>query len=323
MLKRGAAGLIASAASVRALANVAPLEPIPTRQLGAITGNDPIQMERFGRWLGRTQDHDLLAFDQRNWVLFENSIGYVTSLGEQVLLRKRRVQWSVPVAGYGAYESVVAGQHDDLYQRAAQAILRCYTDGRSRICIRPPWEFNIEDQSQGVKSLYGVWNGRLYVDAYRRIVNIFRRTSTRFYFDWCPAVGLGEIDPELCYPGDDVVDVISCDIYYMKKYADQGKTDNGRSIFYYRKGQPRGLDWLDQFSSTHHKLIGLSEWGVDSDTATVYTEMLAGWIKGLGPRLSHHNYWDRTDGEVNSRISDGSLPAIADIYRRAFGAKRA
>ncbi len=58
---------------------------------------------------------------------------------------------------------------------------------------------------------------------------------------------------------------------------------------------------------------------MDSDRATSFTVRFAGWIKALGPRLSHHNYWDRTDGGVNSRISDGSLPMIGAIYKQKFG----
>jgi hypothetical protein len=116
-----------------------------------------------------------------------------------------------------------------------------------------------------------------------------------------------------------MVDVISVDVYFRKQYDEQGRMDNGAGIFNYRKTQPRGLDWLDRFATTHHKLIGISEWGVDSDRATAFTQMLIGWIKGLGPRLSHHNYWDRADGGVNARISNGALPAIGMIYRDAFG----
>jgi hypothetical protein len=322
VLRRGAAVVAMAALPARQWANVAPLQPIPTQQLGAVTGNDPMQMERFGHWLGRPQDHDLVAFNQSDWRQLDLSINFIADLGARVLSRRRRVHWSVPVAGWGAYDSVASGQHDDLYLRMAQSIVAAYADTQSRICVRPPWEFNVASQSQAVKSLYGVWNGRLYIEAYRRIVGNFRKVSPRFYFDWSPNIGLGDIDPELCYPGDDVVDVISLDVYYRKQFDDQGKSDNGRSIFFYRKTQPRGLDWVDRFAALHSKLIGVSEWGVDSNSATAYTELFAGWIKGLGPRLSHHNYWDRTDGGVNSRLSDGSLPSIGDIYRRAFGRGR-
>jgi hypothetical protein len=116
-----------------------------------------------------------------------------------------------------------------------------------------------------------------------------------------------------------VVDVVSVDLYFCRQYDDQGRSDAGAGIFGYRRIQPRGLDWLDRFAAAHHKLIGLSEWGVDSDRATAFTTHLTEWIKGLGPRLSHHNYWDRTDGGVKARLSDGALPAIGSVYRQAFG----
>jgi len=325
LLQAGAAGLAMASLSASALAKNAPvkaavkLDAIPTQQLGAIIGNDTVLMERWARWLGRPQDHDLLYFNQDSWPKLEASVDYIVDIGRKVLARRRRVQWSVPVGGWGAYDSLNGGQHDALYERIARSILTAYDEDKSRICIRPPWEFNIPDQSQASKSVYGVWDGRPYIAGYRRIVGIFKKVSPRFYFDWCPNIGMGELDPEGCYPGDDVVDVISVDVYYRKQFDDQGRTDNGAGIFGYRKTQPRGLDWLERFAGAHHKLIGISEWGVDSDRATVFTARMAEWIKGLGPRLSHHNYWDRTDGGVNSRISDGGLPAIGAVYRQEFG----
>lgn len=319
LLKGGAASLAAGTLPRPAMANGHRLDPIPTIQLGAITGNDPMAMEHWARWLGRPQDHDLLAFNQTDWRQLEASIDFITGIGRLVLARGRKVQWSVPVGGWSAYDSVASGERDTLYLSVAKTILAAYGEGASRICIRPPWEFNLEDQTLAARSVYGVWDGRSYIAAYRRIVGIFRRVSPRFYFDWCPNIGVGQLDPELCYPGDDVVDVVSVDVYYRGRYDDQARDDSGVSIFHYRKNQPRGLDWLDGFARAHGKLIGVSEWGVDSSRATVFTEMLIGWIKGLGPRLSHHNYWDRTDGGVNSRLSGGGLPGIGAVYRRAFG----
>jgi hypothetical protein len=324
LLRMAAAGLSMGAPAASALTRNAPggpsgrFDPVPTQQLGAITGNDTLVMEGWARWLGRPQDHDLLYFNQDSWPKLEASVDYIVDVGRKVLARRRRVQWSVPVAGWGAYDSLDSGRHDALYQRIAGSILGAYSEDRSRICIRPPWEFNIAGQSQASRSLVGVWDGRPYIAGYRRIAGIFRKVSPRFYFDWCPAVGMGELDPEACYPGDDLVDVISVDVYYRKQYDDQGRADNGAGLFGYRKTQPRGLDWLDRFAAAHHKLIGVSEWGVDSDRATVFTARFADWIKALGPRLSHQNYWDRTDGGVNSRLSDGGLPAIGAIYRQAF-----
>lgn len=316
MLLTGGASLAAAALPACA----AELAPIPTAQLGVISGNDLQAMQRWASWLGRSPNHCQLVFNQTDWGQLEASIDFIANLGRQVVASGGGVQWSVPVGGSAAYDGVAKGERDALYQRMAAAILTAHGGGMSRICIRPPWEFNLPEQSLAARSAAGAWDGAAYIAGYRRIVGVFRKVSPRFYFDWCPNIGGGDnIDPERCYPGDDVVDVVSVDVYYRAQYDDQGKTDGGLGIFYYRKNQPRGLEWLDGFARTHGKLIGISEWGVDSDKATEFTRLFIEWIKALGPRLSHHNYWDRTDGGVNSELSQGGLPSIGALYRGAFG----
>jgi hypothetical protein len=320
-LRLGLCGVVSTLAACGGRAAPAPPRAIPTQQLGVITGNDAKLMAEWQRWLGRAEDHDLLYFNQESWQKLTGSIDFIIDLGGKAVSDGRFVQWSVPVGGKGVYAEVAAGKQDALYTRIAQAILAVYPDTGDRICVRLPWEFNMESQTLAARDAAGRWNARLYIAAYRRIASLFRRASPLFYFDWCPNIGLGGIDPETCYPGDDLVDVVSLDVYYRAQYDDQGHDDAGLSIFDYRKTQPFGLDWLADFGHRHGKLIGLSEWGVDDDRATEFMRLMTEWIARQGTRLSHHNYWDRTDGGVNARLSDGHLPAIGAIYRKAFGAR--
>lgn len=295
---------------------------LPVRQLGAITGNDPKLMVDWRRWLGRAEDHDLLYFNQESWAALEGSVDFIVWLGRNVLADGRRVHWSVPVGGKAAYADVAAGRHDALYRRIADAVLSAGGPPDDRIVVRLPWEFNMESQTLAARDSVGRWFARPYVAAYRRIAGLFRARSPRFAFDWCPNIGRGGIDPETCYPGDDLVDVVSLDVYYRGAFDDQGHADAGKAIFFYRKSQPFGLDWLAAFGRRHGKLIGLSEWGVDDDRATEFMRLMCGWITEQGDRLSHHNYWDRTDGGINSRLSDNHLPAVGDVYRKAFGIRQ-
>lgn len=291
---------------------------IASQRLGAIVGNDINLLERWTRWLGRSPDHVLLAFNQSGWEALESSVDFIVDAGKAMMARGVDVQWSIPIAGWGTYEEVSAGQHDALYVRIANAILAATPEKAGRICIRPPWEFNGDFQSQRAKTAQGQWDGALYKAAYRKIAGAFRTRSSRFYFDWCPNIGTEGIDPELCYPGDDLVDVVSVDIYYRARYDEKGQGDGGQSIFNYRQTQQNGLDWLTAFASAHDKLIGISEWGVDDDRATAFMEAMVGWLEGLGPRLAHHNYWDRTDGDADTQLSTGMRPELARIYRQAF-----
>lgn len=260
-----------------------------------------------------------MYFNQESWAALAASVDFIVELGRQILSEGRGVHWSVPVGGRAAYATVATGVQDALYARIARAILARYPERKERICVRLPWEFNLDAQTLAARDASGRWNARVYVAAYRRIAQLFRRTSPLFYFDWCPNIGRGGIDPASCYPGDDLVDVISLDVYFQGRYDDQGRKDGGAGIFQYRKSQPFGLDWLAAFGRAHGKLIGLSEWGVDDDRATEFMRLMCAWILAQGDRLSHHNYWDRTDGGISARLSDGHLPAVGAIYRRAFG----
>jgi hypothetical protein len=291
---------------------------VPTGQLGAITGNDLGEMAKWTKWLGRTQDHDLIYFNQNSWPELEASIPFIVGVGKQILAAGRKVHWSVPLGGSSSYEEVRDGTKDWLYTSMAHQILNAYRLDEARICVRLPWEFNGDFQTMRAKSKAGAWDGRLYRQTYRRIAEIFKEASAQFYFDWCPNIGTLQLKPELAYPGDDVVDVISVDVYYRKQYDDTGLNDAGSGIFNYRKTQANGLDWLDDFAGSHGKLIGLSEWGVDDNSATAFMGKMIEWIKNLGPRLSHHNYWDRAE-VIDCRISNGNLPAIGSLYRQAFG----
>src|ERR1700680_5045929 len=55
-----------------------------------------------------------------------------------------------------------------------------------------------------------------YVKAFRRVVGIFRRHSSRFKYDWCPGWGPQDSPADLAYPGDDVVDYVGLDVHHFK-----------------------------------------------------------------------------------------------------------
>lgn len=311
-------GFLAALASGGCAAHAARPDGLPVRQLGAITGNSLSGMDRFARWLGRWQDHDLLYFNQESWERFEQSIPYIVAVGSAVLARGGKVQWSIPAGGRSAYEQIADGTRDALYRDLGRKIAALYGDSPQRVCLRLFWEFNLPEQTLAAKNAGGSWDADLYVNAYRRIALLLRGVSDRFYFDWCPNIGAGGIDPDRCYPGNEIVDVISADIYYRSAYDRQTHKDGGAAIFRYRRTQPFGLDWLANFASSKGKLVGISEWGVDDDEATAFMEQMCSWLTGLGDLVSHHNYWDRDDGGVVSRLSTGRLPAIGAIYRKTF-----
>ena len=61
-----------------------------------------------------------------------------------------------------------------------------------------------------------------YIRAFRRVVEIFRRHSSGFKYDWCPGWGPQDSAADLAYPGDDVVDYIGLDVYDFKYEGSAG-----------------------------------------------------------------------------------------------------
>jgi hypothetical protein len=159
-LRLGLCGVVSTLAACGGRAAPAPPRAIPTQQLGVITGNDAKLMAEWQRWLGRAEDHDLLYFNQESWQKLTGSIDFIIDLGGKAVSDGRFVQWSVPVGGKGVYAEVAAGKQDALYTRIAQAILAVYPDTGDRICVRLPWEFNMESQTLAARDAAGRWNAR-------------------------------------------------------------------------------------------------------------------------------------------------------------------
>ena len=96
-----------------------------------------------------------------------------------------------------------------------------------------------------------------YIKAFRRVVEIFRRHSTGFKFDWCPGWGPQEMPADTSYPGDDVVDYIGLDVYDFKH---EGTPEERWNNFYVKA--PFGLEWHREFARLHGKRMSYPEWGV-------------------------------------------------------------
>lgn len=113
-----------------------------------------------------------------------------------------------------------------------------------------------------------------FITYWRRIHARLRAAGWTGKSVWCVNGGISATtsQPELAYPGDDVVDVISVDAYDQSWVAGSypyvaGETAAQRyarqlAAWNDIKGGPRGLDFWAGFASTHSKKLAVSEWGV-------------------------------------------------------------
>jgi hypothetical protein len=273
--------------------------------LAAYTGNVIADSDTFETYLGRSAALHTVFFDQSSWTNFSNGVASITSTHAN-----RRNIWSVPlVPTGGTFADVTGGSKDSLFQTVASSILTA-EPGTHGIVIRTGWEMNLASQP---------WNAISdqagFIAAFRRVVGLFRAASNRFKFDWCPNVETQGVDPVLCYPGDDVVDIISQDVYFTSQFDATG--DAGAGVFGFRRDQARGLQWCVTFAAAHGKALGMTEWGVNSNLATSYMQSLCQWI--VSNNYQYHGYWDGAHGGASCRLDNGDNPALAAIYKQYFG----
>jgi beta-mannanase len=222
----------------------------------------------------------------------------------------RNVVWSVPLTFAGTPLADVAdGLHDSEFEAAAGAI----SQAQPRAIIRLGWEMNL--------SRIGWFATPDYVRAFQRVVEIFRRASGEFKFDWCPGWGAQESPTELAYPGDaavypgdDAVDYIGLDVYDFKL---GGSVEERWQTLYLKA--PFGLEWHRDFAARHGKLMSFPEWGVGQAGDNPYfIQKMHDWFVENDQRVVYACYFD-VDGSWPSQIDDGRFPESQKLFRKLFG----
>ncbi len=158
-------------------------------------------------------------------------------------------------------EAIILGEYDD-FSREICSIL---SKSDSLVYVR--WGHEMELNN----SRYPWTNGtpELYINAYRRFVDICREQGKKFRFVWSPA---GEVGLEKYWPGDEYVDIIGLSIYSFDQYDEKyvGHKRSFKEIF-----QPR----YDRVKN-YKKPVLISEMGV-TGTDDYKLEWLGWMMKDL------------------------------------------
>jgi hypothetical protein len=218
----------------------------------------------------------------------------------------RNVVWSMPLAIKGTPLADVAdGLHDAEFEAAARAI----SDAQPKAIIRLGWEMNLADSAWAA-------NGQEaeYIRAFRRVVGIFRRYSSDFKYDWCPAWGPQDFAADQAYPGDDVVDYIGLDIYDFKHEG----TPQERWDTYYLNA-PFGLQWHREFAARHGKRMSYPEWGVGHfGDNPFFIQQMHDWFVNNEENIAYAAYFN-VDGLWPTQIDTSRFPKSERLFRKLFG----
>jgi hypothetical protein len=277
--------------------------PLPRPVRAVYVGNEPAAADAHDRWFGQTKTPVVLFTEQRDWVK-SPGIGWWINRWEPT---GRKIFWSIPLhPDNSRFEDTTAGKWDQYFDRIARQLAAAYPTGL--IHIRLSWEFN------GAWFPWTIHGGRHqhFIDAWRRVVRVMRAVDPRFRFDWCTNEGTSGADPELAYPGDDVVDIISQDIYWKAQWDG---TDP--DMAWKRKlTQPHGLNWLREFSTRHGKPMAIPEWGVSGNNAAPFIRSLADWIAANS--VVYHGLWDE-NAAYDGMLRTDRWPGTSAAYKAAFG----
>jgi hypothetical protein len=274
--------------------------------ISVYVGNDPPELQKFERWLGRRVDGHQVHTGSRDWADWTDSIDWEIKLWKDV---HRPIFWSIPLIPRGAtLENAARGEYNHAYVVAATALNRAYAN-QERIYIRTGWEFNAD---------WFPWSAigkeTAYVLAFRSFVTSFRSVSNKFVFEWTANEGDHGMNPEHAYPGDPYVDLIGMDFYYNLAYdsSDPLAAWNGKVWSKY------GLAWLESFARLHGKPTAYSEWGVMSDSAGLFVREAGAWF------ATHHvvyqSYWN-SDAAFEGKLSGNRIKTVGDVYRSTFASQ--
>ncbi|MEU5539629.1 glycosyl hydrolase [Streptomyces sp. NPDC020362] len=144
---------------------------------------------------------------------------------------------------------------------------------------------------------------------WRRIVTVMRSVpGQKFRFDFAPNRGADAVPWPVCYPGDDVVDIIGMDSY-----------DQPRGITFDQQVSERyGLQYQVDFARDHDKPTSYPEWGLyrNGDNVSYMLRMLA-WMDQHPPLYTSitdycpHGVWQCT-----------ANPRASALYHAALAGRR-
>lgn len=276
---------------------------------GAFVNWGPVGREHtlqiWEKWLGQ-EPSSVLGVDfyaQSTWEDFFK-LSWVPGIWKK-LNPARNVVWSVPLTVKGtALAAVADGMHDAEFAAAARAI----SEAQPGAIIRLGWEMNLNSMAWFAKGQEAD-----YIKAFRRVVEIFRRYSNDFKYDWCPGWGPQDSAADLAYPGDDVVDYIGLDVYDFKY---EGSAEQRWNDFYLKAAF--GLEWHRDFAARHGKPMSYPEWGVGNfGDNPFFVQQMHDWFVNNERNIAYAAYFD-VDGLWPTQIDNNRFPKSQKLFSKLF-----
>ena len=222
-------------------------------------------LQSFETYINRPVDYVLVW----GWAQTAGDLEYAFHYLEEMWPSNYPLHYDVPmVLQYGTFAAVYNGSLDDVYRNVAQTIAARDPNG----VIRIGHEMNGTWYDWSIDGPAGT--SAEYVLCYRHLVEIFRSVSPGFKFVWNPGAGKwAGIDFLPSYPGDDVVDYVSFDMYEDPGFAAMSPEERWN---HFLDNDGRGLNWLAEFTQEHGKPAAFDEWASAVDDGVFITNITTG-----------------------------------------------
>jgi hypothetical protein len=282
--------------------------------LGLHAGRDSdiSQYEEFGNWLGKPVMYRVTFAADDSWDTIASPY-FLNATRQWLASNPSRVEVvSVPLvpkhSGPDTLDAVAAGQYDKYFTKLAQN-LASKTGAPSRIIVRLGWEPN---------GTWYAWSAvkspESYAKAFRHVVQTMRAVNKELRFEWnLSRTGEKDFDWTSAYPGDDVVDIVSMDVYDQYNHS-WDEILNGKG----------GLRDFRKFARAHDKPEAYAEWSVSNSSAghgdnQAFIKNMHDWFES--GNVLYAAYWNTSAGGPDAAIEGraaGKAPKAAKAFKSLF-----
>ncbi len=276
--------------------------------------------EAFGRWRGTPTDAVTTYPEYDTWATMLDSEWHVATFDSFT----GRLVYGLPMLprrGGGSLADVAKGRYDRVWRKIATDLVR---HRRGNAIVRIGFEGNGDWFRHGGTAA----TAATYRAAFRRVATTMTRTAPRLVIDFDITCGYSmpgsrhRLDSlTKLYPGDDVVDVVGCDVYDEIPTRARNAREWARAL---RPAGSPGLADVAAFARAHRKGMTIPEWGVATRGRSGYGDnpyfvaAMRAWMRHHTDVLVLENYFNDTDAHIRSDIWGGQNPRSAAEYRRQW-----
>ena len=225
----------------------------------------------------------------------------------------------------GTFAEVTSGARDDVWRKVARDLKR---NGRGDSFVRVGLEANGDWFPWGSDAQ----RAPEFIAAFRHVVGVMRSVAPKlsFVFDigcGAPLVGGNNRLDALTalYPGDDVVDVVGCDVYDAHTAKVRSASEWRR---FTRPTHGPGVADVAEFAREHGKKFAVPEWGLTKPDAhgsgdnAVFIKYMYGFFAANAADLAFENYFNEPAAYLESSLWEPTQnAAAAKAYRQLWRVK--